>query len=117
MKVQSGSPSFARILVPHEGGGNPFQEWAMRTKKTTKTVELTVARSESFVVPKPFGQTFVWCEECHRRGAFVTPPEASRASGVSLRTLFRRIELAEVHFVEMPGAGLLICLESLLRFS
>ena len=43
----------------------------------------------------------------------VTPEEAARRTGVSVRTLYRRLELQTMHFVEMPDSSVLICLDSI----
>ena len=88
----------------------------MRKKRTTRTVELTIERSESFVVPKPRERAYMWCAGCGRRGAFATPEEAARSSGAGLRTVFRQIEAAEIHFLETADGRLLVCLESLAPF-
>lgn len=85
----------------------------MRRKRTTKTVELTVERSEFSVALKSRRPTFAPCAQCGRKASFVTPSEAARASGESLRTIFRRIEAAEIHFLETPEGALLVCLDSL----
>lgn len=85
----------------------------MRKKRTTRTVELTIERSESVVIPKPREPAFAWCAGCGRRGAFATPEEAARSSGASLRAIFRQIEAAEIHCLETPDGRLLVCLASL----
>ncbi len=84
----------------------------MRKKKTTRTIELTFERTEFFAVLKPRKSYFAECAECGGRVPVVTPEEAARASGESLREVFRRIEAAEVHFVETPDGALLVCLDS-----
>ena len=85
----------------------------MRKKRTTRTVELTIERSEFFVSRKPRETALAWCEGCGRRGAFAAPEEAAAASGASLRAIFRQIESAELQFLETPDGRLLVCLESL----
>jgi hypothetical protein len=85
----------------------------MRRKRTSKTVELTVERSEFFAAAKSREPTLFRCAPCGGPAPFVTPAEAARASGESLREVFRRIEAAEIHFFETPNGALLVCLESL----
>jgi hypothetical protein len=89
----------------------------MRRKKSTRTVELTVERSEFFVARKPRAPTLAWCAGCGGRAPFVAPEEAAAASGVSVRTIFRQIESAEIHFFETPEGRLLVCLASLAPLS
>jgi hypothetical protein len=85
---------------------------AMRRRKTSRTVELTVERSEFFVARKPRAID-AWCEGCGRLAAFVTTEEAAQSSGVSLRMIFQRIEEGEIHSIETTGGLLLVCLSSL----
>ncbi len=85
----------------------------MRRKRTSRTVELTVERSEFFAAQTSRGPTFSRCVQCGGNARFVTPAEAARSSGESLREIFRRIEAGEVHFQETPEGALLICLDSL----
>jgi hypothetical protein len=84
----------------------------MRRKRTSRTVELTVERSEFIVALKPSGPTVTPCPTCGNT-RFVTPAEAARSSGETLREIFRRIEAAEIHFFETPDGELLVCLDSL----
>lgn len=85
----------------------------MRRKRTTRTVELTFERSEFFVALKFRGPTLSPCAQCGGNARFVTLAEAARASGASLREIFRRIEAAEIHFLETPEGSLFVCLDSL----
>jgi len=85
----------------------------MRRKRTSRTVELTVERSEFFAAARARGPTLSPCSQCGGNSRFVSPAEAARASGESLRQIFRRIEAAKIHFVETPEGRLLVCLDSL----
>ena len=85
----------------------------MRRKRTSRTVELTVERSEFFVALKSRAPTLAPCAQCGSLTPFVTPAAAARSSGESLREIFRRIEAAEIHFLETPDGRLLVCLDSL----
>lgn len=87
----------------------------MRKTKTGRTVELTIERSEFFVVPSGSARMLAWCDGCGGRVPFVTPGEAALVSGENVRAIFRRVEAMEIHFVETPGGRLLVCLESVVR--
>jgi hypothetical protein len=41
--------------------------------------------------------------------------EAALVAGLSQRAIFQGIEAGRVHFVELKGGSLLVCLESLLN--
>lgn len=85
----------------------------MRRKRTSRTVELTVERSEFFAAAKSREPTLFRCVHCGTPAHFVTLAEAARVSGESVREIFRRIEAAEIHFFETPEGALLVCLASL----
>ena len=85
----------------------------MKRTRTTRSVEFMFERREFLVVPERRAQTLTWCEECGMRTQFVTAEEAAHAAGASVRAVFRRIDAAEIHFVETCGGSVLVCLESL----
>ncbi len=43
----------------------------------------------------------------------LTPEDAGRVLSVAPRTIYRRVEAGRVHYREVEGGGLLICLASL----
>ena len=86
----------------------------MKKKKTTKTVELVVERSE-FFVSRPRRAAPADCAECGPRARMATPEEAAALSGVTARTIYRWVEAGRVHFAETPEGALLVCLGSLPR--
>jgi predicted site-specific integrase-resolvase len=43
----------------------------------------------------------------------ISPEQAARIAGVSTRTIYAWLESGKVHFLEVPEASLLICLDSL----
>lgn len=88
----------------------------MKRKRTTRTIELSMERSDFFVASK-CKPSFFRCVHCGRQASFVIPAEAARLSGQSLREIYRRIESAEIHFFETPDGALLVCLDSLLPSS
>ncbi len=82
----------------------------MRRRRRTK---MTIETSEVYVVRRPGGSAESWCPHCAQRVAMVGAEEASALAGVSSRTIYRWIEEERIHFVETPGKGLLVCLNSL----
>ena len=50
---------------------------------------------------------------CSAEVRLVTPEEAARLAGVSVREIYRRVEAGRVHFIETGQGVLLICIESL----
>jgi hypothetical protein len=91
-----------------EEGGVIKMAW----KKRTKTTEITVERSNLFVVRKLKRVAFARCRECATRVQFVTPEEAAVMAHVSMRTVYRWVESRKVHFTETPEGSLLVCCNS-----
>jgi hypothetical protein len=86
----------------------------MKIKKTTRTTEITVERSESFVVRRPHYSVPAWCFACRQQVWLVKPEDAAVATGVNVREVYRRIETGRVHFSESFGGQLLVCPRSLI---
>lgn len=78
-----------------------------------KRTETVIETHEVWVVRRPAGPPTAWCQDCACRPAMLTPEEAARLSGLSLRALFRLIEAGRVHFLETAGDRLLVCPASL----
>lgn len=55
-----------------------------------------------------------WCLSCGAQVELITPDEAALVTGLGLRQIFRHIEQAQLHFLETPAGGVLLCLPSLL---
>ena len=85
-------------------------------KKTTKTIELTIERSDFVYRPAP-RVVSRWCTECGRPVQFITPEDAARTTGISARTIYQCVETSTIHFTETPEGLLLVCLDSLARLS
>lgn len=85
----------------------------MKTRKRTKTTEITFERSQRFELRKE-RTISAWCDGCAALVNMLTPSQAARIANVSLRTIYRRVEALQVHFVETSEGELLICRESLL---
>ena len=81
---------------------------ALRHKRITRveTHSLTVVRTTQKEID-------LWCESCGVTVAMVTPESAAEMLNTNPREIYRRVERAEVHFVEIGAGELLICCEPL----
>ncbi len=81
-----------------------------KNRKIEKAVEI----HEFYVVRTTSGSLPALCDECSVGGAFmVTPEQAALVTQIPLRTIYRWIESALVHFRESPNGSLIVCLRSL----
>jgi hypothetical protein len=79
-----------------------------------KQKKITIETREIWVIRRQKKAAHGWCVVCGVEVELVTADEASRLTGASVRAIFRQIELSQLHFVESPEGGILICLPSLL---
>lgn len=82
-----------------------------------KQKKITIETREVWVIRRPKTEARGangWCVLCAAEVEFLTADEASRLTGESVREIFRRIELSQLHFLESPAGGILICLPSLM---
>jgi hypothetical protein len=84
----------------------------MKNRKT-RTTEITVERSEIFIVRKPTRLVRGWCAQCVAEVKMVTAEEAAAIAHVSTRTIYALAEAGRIHFTETAQELLLICLKSL----
>jgi hypothetical protein len=54
-----------------------------------------------------------WCEQCGHDTKLMPPEDAALLTGVSAREIYRGVEIGSIHFTELAGGGLLICLTSI----
>lgn len=85
----------------------------MGTKKRTKITEITVERSEVFVVGPAKKRVFAWCAQCAAETQLVTQAEAAPFAQVTARTIHHWVEAGRVHVTETAEGLLLVCLNSL----
>lgn len=83
----------------------------MRKKRRTT---VTVESSEVLVIRKPGGSVLAWCPGCVAEAVMIRPDAAAVLTGLSTRTIYRRIEAERIHFAETTEGLLLVCLNSLL---
>jgi len=83
--------------------------------KKRRRMQVTVETERLIVVAGTHGSIEGPCEVCGKRVKLVPVEAASAVSGLSQRAIFRDLEAGLMHFLELPGGKLLICLDSLLK--
>ena len=76
-----------------------------RTEVTIEFDEVIVRRHQAIALG--------WCAACAEQVQMLTPAVAAAAAGVSIRTIYRRVEAGGLHFKEANDGVLLICGSSL----
>jgi excisionase family DNA binding protein len=71
-------------------------------------MEITVETS-LLIFRRGTNQFPVWCIDCSSPVQLITPEEAAVLTGVSTRTVYRRVERGHLHFVETDAGRLLVC--------
>jgi len=74
---------------------------------------ITENANEIYVFNKRARMLIGICPNCEKRVRLIFPLEAAEIADRSLREIFRRIEMGNLHFVETDEKVLLICFESL----
>lgn len=82
----------------------------MRRKKTT---EIIIETDELLIWSRPTSPIQCWCDGCNAEVSMTSVDNAALLSGMSSRSVYRHVESGEVHFTELAGGLLLICLDSL----
>jgi len=105
--------SDGRIATLQKRNRGPSLNTRIVPVKTKRTIEVTIERNEFSILGKGRESAYGWCGVCARSVRMVTPEEAARRSGVSVRTIYRNVEMGDLHFRETPQGLLLICVTSL----
>jgi hypothetical protein len=76
---------------------------------------VTIETEENIVLRTTTGQnpSTAWCPSCRRHVTMVTPEDAAQIADVSPRTIYACVESRKIHFAQIPGGLLLVCLDSL----
>jgi hypothetical protein len=91
-----------------------MKSWWRQKVNKNRTTEKAVEIHEFYVVRTTSGALPALCDECSVGDAFMVAPEqAALVTHIPLRTIYRWIESALVHFREAPNGSLLVCLRSL----
>jgi hypothetical protein len=75
--------------------------------------KIVVQQERTLVVHPAQDPVLQWCSRCGRWVEMTIPEEAARRCGVSFRSMYRRIESGEVHFLELAEGTILVCLNSI----
>lgn len=90
--------------------------WHKRFTRRTHRVEIT-SETESEIIIRAKGAMKARCPICRVEALMLTPLTAAKLSDISTRSIYRRIEDAELHFMEMSDGRLFVCHRSLLAAS
>ncbi len=82
-------------------------------KRGLKSIKVAVKRRRVVIINRPFIAPQTRCVRCAKPSGMITPDEAAVLFNVSTRTVYRWLEADSIHFSEMSGGMLLICLSSL----
>lgn len=82
---------------------------------TEKKTEVTIETREIWTIRRAQPARQGWCFSCSALVELVTPEEASLITSTGLRQIFRQIEQAQIHFLETPAGGVMLCLPSLFQ--
>lgn len=80
--------------------------------KRTRTIELTIEKSETLTTVQPhFPTALIWCDGCGREVRMFSPEEAAVIVRTTRRKIYQAVEAGQIHFVELPKDLLLVCLD------
>ena len=82
----------------------------MKTQKRTLILQEThEVLSVRRIVDAPPRRAPAWCRECAGEVPLLTPEEASLATGLGARAIYRLVEAGLIHFTETAQGLLLVC--------
>lgn len=76
----------------------------IRKKRTEITFETNV-----LIVRRTHQSRPIFCNTCLSSVFLVAPDTAATLAGVSTRTIYRWVELEQIHYTETPDGRLLVC--------
>jgi hypothetical protein len=82
--------------------------------KIRRTVEIMIETRQIAVVRRLGERHQRWCPACAADALMITPAAAARVARVTARTIYRRAEQGQLHFLEPPAGAMLVCLNSLM---
>lgn len=82
----------------------------IRRKRRT---EITVETERIVLVRRRETSVLAHCARCGKTVNLISPEDVAILSGTTLRTVYRKLRVGEIHSKEMSDGSLLICEESL----
>ena len=101
------------ILSQSTGSGNAKSSGEKGGGHTKRRIEITVDRHRLFVLKRRGGAVAEWCRHCGCKVQMLTPDQAATIANVSSRTIYRRVEAGELHYMETDEGHLLVCVNSI----
>jgi len=80
---------------------------------TKRRIEINIDRQRLFVLKRRGVAVAQWCSDCGRKVQMLTPDQAATLANVSSRTIYRRVEAGEMHYLETADRHLLVCANSI----
>lgn len=81
-----------------------------------KTTTITSETHEIFIVRRGGPDSIrMWCADCAAEVEMLRPEEAAAIANVSIRTIYRWIEAAQIHHCESVGGNVVLCPQQFLR--
>lgn len=106
-----------RSNANRETRNNFRPRWANTNGKavedTKRRIEITVEKRRLVVMKRGRAPVLCWCADCDGQVAMLTPDQAAAIANVSSRTIYRRVEAGEMHYLETAEGHLLVCANSL----
>jgi excisionase family DNA binding protein len=79
-------------------------------RKAKRRSEVTIEIDQLFVSRRHDQASLEWCPVCGSEVSMTIPEEAAAYLQVSVRSIFRLIESGQVHFADLSGRALRVCL-------
>lgn len=113
LPLQGAFITLAKVLAMK--GFAHFSEQASEREPLAKRrrTEITIQTHETVVLHHADPSARAWCAKCRAARDFVLPEEAARIAGVTVRTIFHRIEENRLHYLESKEGLMRICFESI----
>ena len=86
----------------------------MRTKRT-RTTEITIEKSDVFVIRRGRREVYLRCMQCLGLVRMLTVEEAAKMKCATIPRIHHWIEIDRVHFVEASDGVIYLCQRSLIK--
>ena len=108
-------PSDGAMRIRRFGERRPGRAEIMgkQVEQTKRRIEITVEKHRVVMLSNRNHSMRAWCRTCGEEVQMVTPDEAAQRCQVSTRTIYRWIEIGQLHFTETENGFSLVCHQSL----